>query len=180
MKKANVIQDGQIYKDRIIIENLNDLDEYFNTNFQNQVRVDAEYIICDELKTHAGTRTSSVCKQLQEVTGKGSLVWLYEIKNKTQFAMLKYVGIMGIPIMVNSAGGWCFVNKDAVVEYIKPLRYTEEDIHIKKWGGGRHYYAKVGTIDVVDCDGNVKWNSYDAAKLESIKMMRELNKSIEG
>ena len=48
------------------------------------------------------------------------------------------------------------------------LNHTEEeknesDIWIGKWPDGIHYYAKVKGIDVVDRNGNVKWNTYKAA-----------------
>lgn len=36
--------------------------------------------------------------------------------------------------------------------------YTEDDINIVKWDNGRHYYAKIGNIDVSDENGNYKWN----------------------
>jgi len=37
--------------------------------------------------------------------------------------------------------------------------YTKEDIKITKWDGGTHYYAKIGKMDVIDREGNQKWNS---------------------
>lgn len=41
-----------------------------------------------------------------------------------------------------------------------PIR---RNIDIKRWQGGRHYYAKVGLLDVV-VDGKNKWGSYTEAE----------------
>lgn len=48
--------------------------------------------------------------------------------------------------------------------------YTEDDIKIIKWPCGRHYYAKIGKIDVCDEDGNYKWNYEDKA-INAAKLM---------
>jgi hypothetical protein len=36
----------------------------------------------------------------------------------------------------------------------------EENIRVIKWDGGTHFYVKVGRDDVVDENGNQKWNTY--------------------
>lgn len=35
---------------------------------------------------------------------------------------------------------------------MKHVRYIQ-------WQGGCHWYAKVGKLDIIDADGNQKWNS---------------------
>jgi len=47
-------------------------------------------------------------------------------------------------------------------------------IRIIKWEGGSHYYAKVGKFDVVDADGNQKWNSEYRAREEAEKFLLTL------
>jgi len=37
-----------------------------------------------------------------------------------------------------------------------------------RWGGGEHWYAKIGIIDIVDENGNQKWNTYGEAKQASL------------
>ena len=55
---------------------------------------------------------------------------------------------------------------------------TEErnalDPWIGKWPEGQHYYAKVKGVDVVDKDGNVKWNTYEAA-VRAVKYFKSNN-----
>lgn len=44
---------------------------------------------------------------------------------------------------------------------IKPL---DERVSIDRWPIGVHFYAKLDGLDVVDEDGNQKWNTYEAAR----------------
>jgi hypothetical protein len=45
-------------------------------------------------------------------------------------------------------------------EYLEREEKLKNGIKINRWFDGKHYYAKVFNQDVVDEDGNVKWNSY--------------------
>jgi hypothetical protein len=47
-------------------------------------------------------------------------------------------------------------------EMIYPT-YTEKDINITKWPGGKHYYARIGNMQVMDENGDTKWNTYERA-----------------
>lgn len=38
-----------------------------------------------------------------------------------------------------------------------------DDVRYIMWDGGQHYYAKIGKLDVVDKDGNQKWNTKEEA-----------------
>lgn len=55
-------------------------------------------------------------------------------------------------------------------EYKDELVYPHEskpslgDVKYMKWYGGKHFYAKIGKIDIVDKDNNQKWNTEDEAK----------------
>jgi len=40
---------------------------------------------------------------------------------------------------------------------------SASDIRVLVWPGGVHYYAKIGSLDVVDKDGNQKWNTKEEA-----------------
>ena len=40
--------------------------------------------------------------------------------------------------------------------------FTEKDIRIKQFNGGKHYYAHVGNVEVKDGDAR-KWDTYDEA-----------------
>lgn len=64
-------------------------------------------------------------------------------------------------------------NNDEIVEEVEKeeliypedeVFYTQNDIRIINWDGGKHFYAKVGDLDVVDKNGNQKWNTWKEAR----------------
>lgn len=38
-----------------------------------------------------------------------------------------------------------------------PYEYNYDEVRFIQWNGGRHWYAKIGSIDIVDRHGNQKW-----------------------
>jgi hypothetical protein len=83
----------------------------------------------------------------------------------------------GKKLVINDNGGYFTIKPDEKYKIFSiDNKYTIKDIKIKKWWGGKHYYAKVGNIDVKDDDGNVKWNTEQYAYDMSVKFMNFLNK----
>lgn len=56
--------------------------------------------------------------------------------------------------------------------------YTEKDINILRWKGGKHYYVKIKNLDVVDPDGNQKWNTRDEALKQAKIFLKNINKDL--
>jgi hypothetical protein len=54
-------------------------------------------------------------------------------------------------------------------------KYTEKDIKVVKWPGGKHYYARIGEIDVTDDENNLKWNSYQTAYNKAVEQLNKIN-----
>lgn len=53
-------------------------------------------------------------------------------------------------------------------------KYTKEDINITKWPGGKHYFAKIGSITVEDEYGNTKWNTVEEAERQAEIFLRKI------
>jgi len=64
--------------------------------------------------------------------------------------------------------------ESSVLQYPDEIKPTKEEIIIKRWDDGTHYYAKIGSFNVVDDNGNVKWTSYRRAMEEALKMLNKL------
>lgn len=43
-------------------------------------------------------------------------------------------------------------------ELTYPYEYNYDDVRILQWPGGHHWYAKIGSMDIVDKYGNQKWS----------------------
>ena len=61
-----------------------------------------------------------------------------------------------------------------VKENISFPHYSEEDIIVKRWQGGVHYYAQVGGLDVV-IDGKQNWNDAMMARRMALKYLKEIS-----
>lgn len=85
--------------------------------------------------------------------------------------------LLGEKLVINKNGGYFPIKleQEYKITEISGDRFTTKDISIKKWWGGKHYYAKVGTIDVIDADGNVKWNTEQYAYDMAVRYMNQLN-----
>lgn len=73
----------------------------------------------------------------------------------------------GMTLYVNSKGGCTFhleniMNRYETKELCWPV-FTENDIRIKKWPGGSHYYAYVGPVQV-KCGNTLKWSTEEQAR----------------
>jgi len=49
---------------------------------------------------------------------------------------------------------------------------TINDVKFLMWGGGKHWYAKIGRIDIVDQFGNQKWDTKEEAEQAAIEYIQ--------
>ena len=61
------------------------------------------------------------------------------------------------------------------LEYPEPEHYTDKDIRYIQWKDGSHWYAKIGKYDVVDENGNQKWNTRNEAINAAYSFLKTLN-----
>ena len=89
------------------------------------------------------------------------------IKDLQRNSMLKIMN-EGNQLLVNRRGGFRIkYKKEKALSFVRRNklefpRYFSEDIRIKKFPDGKHWYAYVGDMQVRDGD-ILKWNSYDEA-----------------
>lgn len=87
-------------------------------------------------------------------------------------------------IYINKSGGYFphhsddikvleeyIINNDSIIF----PSYSDADIKVVKWEGGKHYYAYVGDIWVKPKDGRVKFNTSKEAEDEAKHMVYKLN-----
>ncbi|MFA6000157.1 MAG: hypothetical protein WC783_04260 [Candidatus Paceibacterota bacterium] len=85
----------------------------------------------------------------------------------------------GYTLYINKVGGWFPKKKplnnlgEIISEELIFPEYTEADIKITQWEGGKHFYAKIGDMDVV-WDGNQKWITEDRARENAIKFLNKI------
>jgi hypothetical protein len=82
----------------------------------------------------------------------------------------------GKKLAINHVGGYFPIDNDAEIEYLTDYIYTKEDIKISKFEGGKHYYATIGGISVVDNFGDNKWYSEQRAYDKAVEFLEKVNK----
>ena len=76
------------------------------------------------------------------------------------------------PLVADPDGWKCNLFYDLhTKDFIK--KYDINDIVIKRWYDGIHYYAKVGKFDIIDRLGQIKYNSYAEAHAECLKWLEK-------
>lgn len=54
-------------------------------------------------------------------------------------------------------------------------KYTLENVRFIMWDGGKHWYAKIGNVDIVDKNGNQKWNTKSEAEEAAKEYLKQYN-----
>ena len=67
------------------------------------------------------------------------------------------------------------ITETKVMDKLSYPAYSVEDIKIIRWPNGKHYYAKIGNIDVVDKYGKCKWNTSAMAQKKAEEFVKTLN-----
>ena len=120
---------------------------------------------------HPETDWNNVVVALGPILGKSWVETAHELENKTlndrkeSFKKGRFVYLTnGLP--------YCVLPKEEKYEdeiYSDVLKYPSSKYSIKDvryivWPSGKHYYAKIDNIDIVDMLGNQKWDTREEAQ----------------
>ena len=87
----------------------------------------------------------------------------------------------GKMIYINKVGGCITMDKDIpFADSIKKRKcvypeYIKSDIRVIRWPNGKHYYAKIGSVEV-EINNETKWVKYETAYSNALKFLNKLNK----
>lgn len=173
MKYYNIEgENGLSYKNMIVLKNLNDYNDYIDTTFDVEIEKSQREIV-QKIKSgiigHASFNIAEVAMMTSRITGQGSAYLVAKIGSDIKDSQLKSI-LKGKSIAINSKGGFFELCEGDEIE-IK-TKYDESDIKISRWTGGVHYYAKIGHIDVVDSNNDIKWNTYKRAREVALEVLK--------
>jgi len=184
MKKVNIKVHNILYENHYFIKDLKDLNEYHDI-LGNAFKVSESEIKNNKswvghghslLTGIAGIGPNGMIENIEDRDPMLFNLKLLQAKLLTH--QLQYV-LEGRYLVANDKMGYFPIKPTdsyEIQEIEDKLFYTENDIEINKWWGGNHYYAKVAGIDVIDDNGNVKWNTSDYARSMAIKFLEKINK----
>jgi len=170
--------------------------EYTNVDFIDSLESYKKYMIefnnkftvseseIKNLKTFIGHGHSMItgisgmtCGMIHEKEKRGPMLFNLKLLHATVLSdQLKHI-LNGDKLVINKNGGYFAITNNQEYEVVKidGDNYIEKDIKVKRWFGGKHYYAKVGNVDVIDDYGNVKWKTEKRARESAVKFINELN-----
>jgi hypothetical protein len=183
MKRVSIKMRGIEYKDCYFIDSLDSYKEYIS-ELNNKFAVSESEI--KNIKTFVGhgysmlTGISGMLEGMpadNDEVGRNRILCNLKCLHATVLCNQLEDILNGKKLVINKKGGYFPIKIGEEYEIIEneSTPYTEKDIKLKKWWGGNHYYAKVGNIDVVDSDGNVKWNNESTAMEKAKQFLLELN-----
>lgn len=166
------------YNNMLLIETMEDLYEYLETLGTTRIKEAAQDILHSaKTGSHNTTRIGGFSQTMSNYSGKGAIHILCDVMGRVQATQIMKVA-HGIKLAINPSGGYFPIPENAKIELIPVFKYTEKDIKITKFDGGKHYYATIGGLEVVDQWGDKKWNTYAYAEQIAKKYLVNLNKQI--
>jgi len=172
--KYTFVHNGQSWW--LLLKTQDEVEDYFSVEWSRNFQVASrDYERHEDLKIE-GHWTSS----LAEIAYSQMLIALSFGECATFYSVLAELGDRKKDLMrraleankdifVNQVGGVNFGIASVTSEVRNVLEfpcYKLEDVRVKKWPGGTHYYAYVGNLEVFDGAGNnkvVKWNTIEEA-----------------
>ena len=161
----------------------NDLEKLFEYKDKTDSRYDLALENGYENKPNRYSKIYKAAVQIAQRTGCSVLEGLVDLSNRALECQINSL-LEGYEIWINSVGGWNIGLKNVeAITYMNKLIFLDckkEDIKVSKFGemeGGKHYYAKIGTIEIceyVDDEKIIKWDTYDEAYQHTLKYCEEL------
>lgn len=110
-------------------------------------------------------------QQLSEIRGDSlasTLSRLHQGRFECQMELLEEYG----RFYINHNGGYFSAHDIVELQVVKFNVWPDTAVKVTRWPKGNHYYAKVGSLNVV-VDGIQKWNTPEAAYEAAFKFMEE-------
>lgn len=171
-------------------ETKEDVDEHWNKYVACEINDGVkEYV--DHLKAHAEgayighytTQWGSLIASLTDVTEQPSIVRIMKEETELYYNRMRDINA-GRDIYL-SEGLTVFMLTEGYTEIIEHYysdvlafpheKYTLDNVRFIMWDGGKHWYAKIGNIDIVDQTGNQKWNTKEEATQAAIEYLKRYN-----
>lgn len=119
---------------------------------------------------HPTSDLANLCQITARLKGKDSYAE-FERLQRIQHEQMSRMILDGHTLYVNPAGGYTPHMENVMNHYesenLQWPVFREDDIRIKQWPGGTHYYAYIGEVQVKDGD-TLKWESESDARMAAM------------
>ena len=158
-------------------ESVEDINDFFDTVIRGEIGDGARDFIDNFCRMgHATTAWHKGVSAMSAVDG--GISWLetsLRLENKTYRDRIGSLLEGKEPLFANGVQWLDMSCVDEVLEEVErndlvfPAKYTIDEVRYMQWGlpgnRGRHWYAKIGNMDIRDKNGNMKWDSEEDARI---------------
>ena len=180
MNKSDLIYRNQKYNGFILIKNHNDMIDFRNETTYGMMKESATSLLHRGMALKNNEKidkeSNDIVKAIEKTdNGKGLIYQQSEMMASYMINQDKAIddGLYVIINPINKLSYFTAKREDVVITNTKKVKYSIDDIIIKQWKGGTHWYAKIDNIDVV-IDGEQKWNAMWVAKEKAIEFLKTL------
>lgn len=163
------------------MEQLVEHDEKFMRSvFEDSIKdyLDTNLVRGQKHYTNNLSRTSHMLMEIGNISYPETLV---KIENDIKNGKLKTILQFG-NVLLRENGTYMVLTDDFEVieevtkdKLVYPTKtFTKDDISITKVFEGKHWYGRIGYHQVIDKEGNIKWNTYEYAMKMAIEYLNEL------
>lgn len=153
------------------LDNLDDLNAYHSMVWDIRMDDYVHDMKREREKQHPVSDIADMCILLGRLKGTNSWAEFQRLE-QTQHRQMSHMIIEGHVLYVNPAGGYTMDLEDIRSRYdADEMRwpvFREDDIRVKQWPGGAHYYAYIGPVQVTD-GSTVKWESESDARMAAME-----------
>ena len=163
----------------LVIDSIEKLNDYMDMVWDIRWK-DLEYDIARlREKLHPTSDIIDICYVLARAKGTNVLQEFWALR-ETQVKDMTHLILEGKTLYINTAGGYTPNMENVTNRYnSEKLRWPvfgEDDIRIKQWPGGTHYYAYIGPVQVKIGD-TLKWSSESDARTAAMAYVTKKSKS---
>lgn len=163
----------------LVIDSIEKLNDYIDMVWDIRWK-DLEWDIARlRKKQHPTSDIIDICDVLARAKGTNVLQEFWKLRETQTREMTKLI-LEGKPLYINAAGGYTPNLENVMNRYdsedLKWPVFDEDDIRIKKWPGGTHYYAYIGPVQVKDGD-MLKWSSESDARMAAMSYVTKKSKT---
>lgn len=168
------------YNWMIVLDSIDMLNSFMNIVQKGIIKDGLEILMKKNRIGHSTQQWESAVEIMAAAKNISLIESSCELEIKVYQSRLHSILKYGCMYVNESGGGFPHTDGVEIVdEIIKDKlvfpEYSIKDICVKRWEGGKHYYAKIGNSDVIDKHGNQKWNTKKEAKRQAILFIKEQN-----
>jgi len=173
-------EDKVTYKEWFLLCTTIDLLRDFQEKIQskNMLKGITSHLATQTTHSHPKNKLESIYNYYSEFTGECICQTIPKLEHTFYLKKLEYIRNKGA-ILIRESGSFMPFNPEEfqITDSAekRELEYpSDTEIKIIRWPGGTHYYAKVGNMDIVDQEGNQKWNTEKEARQKAKQYLRTL------